>query len=408
MLPRGKPDIGWTDLVAAAWRCLRPGDRAAAQRRVEDAWSPADDALACLSVRSGFDLLLQALCLPAGSEILVSAITIRDMTRIIEHHGLVPVPVDLDMATLSVPVAHLERALTPRTRAILVAHLFGSRMPLDDIARFARQHGLLLIEDCAQAFTGRDYRGCPESDACLFSFGPIKTATALGGGIVTVRDRAVLTRMREIQASYPVQSRWRYLKRVGTFGVFKLLAAPLPYRAFTAACRALGREHDAIISGALRGFPGPGLMAKIRQQPATPLLALMERRITRFDPHQIARRRQVGKAAIGALPGLAIPGARAAQHSHWVFPVQAPAPDRLMRQLWRHGFDATRGASSMSVVDPPPDRPELEPCAARRVMDQVLYLPVYPGISPRDLARLARAVAEPPLPDAQPSGRELI
>lgn len=406
MIPRGKPDIGWADLAVAAARCLRPGDRAAAQRRVEAAWSPEGEALACLSVRSGFDLFLQALELPAGSEILVSAITIRDMTRIIEHHGLVPVPVDLDMATLSVPVANLERAWTPRTRAILVAHLFGSRMPLDDIARFARERGLLLIEDCAQAFTGPDYRGHPASDVCLFSFGPIKTATALGGGIVTVRDGMIRERMRALQAGYPVQSRRRYLKRVLTFGVFKLLAAPTPYRAFTAACRALGREHDAVISGALRGFPGAGLMAKIRQQPSAPLLSLLARRVTRFDPRRVARRTQVARTAIDLMPGVDRPGTRATEHSYWVFPIQAADPDGLVRRLWRHGFDATRGASSMSVVDPPPDRPELEPREARRVMDQVLYLPVYPGIADHDLARLARAVAAPRPAEAAPVAHE--
>src|SRR5690606_8136562 len=78
MLPRGKLDIGWADLGVAARACLQMGDRGAAQRRVAAAWSDAGEALACLSVRSGFDLLLQALALPAGSEILVSAITIRD------------------------------------------------------------------------------------------------------------------------------------------------------------------------------------------------------------------------------------------------------------------------------------------------------------------------------------------
>lgn len=406
MLPRGKPDIGWSDLAFAAGWCLRPGDPAAAQRRVEAAWSAEGEALACLSVRSGFDLLLQALELPAGSEILVSAITIRDMTGIIEHHGLVSVPVDLDMETLSIPVANLERARTPRTRAILVAHLFGSRMPLDDVAHFARQHGLLLIEDCAQAFTGRDYRGHPGSDVCLFSFGPIKTATALGGGIVTVRDSAVRARMREIQDSYPMQSRWRYLQRVGTYGALKLLAAPVPFRAFTAACQALGRDHDAVIAGALRGFPGPGLMAKIRRQPSYPLLALMARRVARFDPRRVERRAQVARAVIQMLPDVARPGAAAVEHSYWVFPVQAPDPDRLVRHLWRHGFDATRGASSMAVVDPPPDRPEMEPREARRVMAKVLYLPVYPGISDRDLARLARAVAAPRPVEASPVAGE--
>jgi len=191
-----------------------------------------------------------------------------------------------------------------------------------------------------------------------------------------------------------------------TFGMFKLLATPVPYGAFTAACHALGREHDAVISGALRGFPGAGLMPKIRQQPSAPLLALLARRVTRFDPRRVARRAQAARTAIALMPGVDRPGTRAAEHSYWVFPIQAADPDGLVRRLWRHGFDATRGASSMSVVDPPPDRPELEPREARRVMDQVLYLPVYPGIADHDLARLAHAVAAPAPAEATTVARE--
>src|SRR5438876_3258754 len=83
-----------------------------------------------------------SLALPAGSEVLVSAITIPDMVRIIEAHGLVPVPVDLDPDTLSVDQESLDRAVTPKTRAVLIAHLFGTRQPMEPILKVARQHGL--------------------------------------------------------------------------------------------------------------------------------------------------------------------------------------------------------------------------------------------------------------------------
>ena len=139
-------------------------------------------------MRTGFDLWLQSLALPPGSEVLVSAITIRDMVRIIEAHGLVPVPVDVNPEDLSVNVESLRRAVSPRTRAILVAHLFGTRPPLEPILEIARQHNLLVAEDCAQAFAGRHFTGHPEADISMFSFGSIKTATALGGAIVRVRD----------------------------------------------------------------------------------------------------------------------------------------------------------------------------------------------------------------------------
>ncbi len=183
--------------------CLTRWDRAGLADDLEDLWSAADDAFACLSVRSGFDLWLKALQLPVGSEVLVSAITIRDMVRIIESHGLVPVPVDLQPDDLSVDLESLERAISPRTRAILVAHLFGTRQRLEPILDIARRHGLFVAEDCAQAFAGRHYTGHPQADISMFSFGSIKTATALGGAMLCVRDAQILAQMRQLQKSYP-------------------------------------------------------------------------------------------------------------------------------------------------------------------------------------------------------------
>ena len=168
----------------------RCASRPTARAIVGDDWLPPEEVILSLSVRSGLDLLLTALELPAGSEMIVSAVTIPDMVRIVEHHRLVPVPVDVDGRTLQPVLEHLERSITPRTRAILVAHLFGTHIDMVPIIELAKQHDLLVIEDCAQAFVGSAYAGHPDSDCALFSFGPIKTATALGGAVVPVRDAA--------------------------------------------------------------------------------------------------------------------------------------------------------------------------------------------------------------------------
>jgi len=174
MLPRGTPDLSWKDLLAGLAYCVRLDSNEQAQKAVEACW-PDQATFACLSVRSGFDLVLQALALPAGSEIIVSAITIPHMFEIIERHGLVVVPIDLDEYDLSIDLQALERAVTPRTKAILIAHLFGSQMPLDEIVAFAKHHNLLLFEDCAQAYNGSKQCGHPDSDVRMLSFGPIKT-----------------------------------------------------------------------------------------------------------------------------------------------------------------------------------------------------------------------------------------
>ena len=197
MYSRKRFDIGWTDLAAGLAACASADDGQHAAASVER-WfdGGAGDALATLSVRSGLDLYLAELALPRGSEVLMSALTIPDMARVVEHHGLVVVPVDVDPATLAPRPESWRRAAGPRTRAAILAHLFGARVPIDPLLELRRERGVLVLEDCAQAFSGPDWHGDPQADVSMFSFGPIKTATALQGGVLRVRDRRLLARMR--------------------------------------------------------------------------------------------------------------------------------------------------------------------------------------------------------------------
>jgi dTDP-4-amino-4,6-dideoxygalactose transaminase len=151
---------------------------------VNQCWRDSRHAFTCLSVRSGLDILLQALDLPRGSEVIVSAMTIDGILKIIAEHGLVAVPVDLKFKTLAPTPEDVESAITDKTRLVLIAHLFGTQIDMQSYARITQQHGLLLIEDCAQSFRGMPQGKSDVSDVAMYSFGPIKTATALGGAVL--------------------------------------------------------------------------------------------------------------------------------------------------------------------------------------------------------------------------------
>src|SRR5437764_3224007 len=183
--PRLVLDVSVRDLLFALRACLRP--RPGSEARVLDAWNGRDECLVCLSVRSGLDLLLQALELETGDEVALSAVTHPDIARIVEAHGLRALPVDLDLDTLAPRPDLLEHAVTLRTRMLVVAHLFGTRVDLAPLRDAARRHGLLLVEDCAQSFRGPGDAGDPLADVSLFSFGAIKTASAVAGAIIRVR-----------------------------------------------------------------------------------------------------------------------------------------------------------------------------------------------------------------------------
>lgn len=359
---------------------------------VEALWSPRGDAIACASVRSGLHLLVSALRLPAGSEVLVSAVTHPDMVRILEHHGLVAVPIDLDVDTLAPRPDLAAAAVTPRTRAVLVAHLFGSRIDLAPLAELAACHGLLLIEDCAQAFRGPADTGDERAAVSMHSFGALKTATALGGGLLRVRDAALARRMRRLQAGWPRQPRREHLLRLCKFAALAVLTRPLAYGLLARCWRALGRDFDRMVGAAVRAYPAgetPALAARLERRPSRPLLALLAHRLRTFDHRRLRARAAAGDRLARVMPaGVAHPGRRAPEHSHWLFPIAAPCAGELIRQLRAAGFDAARGASSVTVVG-------RGACEAAAMMADLVFLPAYPELGERRLDRLAELLRDP-------------
>lgn len=390
MRARKKLDIDWTDLAFGLTACLRNRDRNVAQTSLEDAWSENNYVLATLSVRSGFDLVLQSLALPKGSEILVSAVTIRDMIDIITLHGLKAVPIDIDPKTCAVRSDQIINAIGINTKAIVVAHLFGSRMPMDEIVSIARQNHLLIIEDCAQAFAADGYRRHSGTDVAMFSFGPIKTATALGGALLVFRDHELGNAARRRQNLYPSQSNMQFLARILKYSAIKILTYRFPYTLFFWSCRLLRTSHDRLISSAVRGFAHGELAFKIRHRPSYPLLALLKRRIERYTPAQLIARIQAATFTASHLNGIDIVGSCAEHPTHWLLPIMSRDADQLVHSLWQAGFDATRGATSMFAV-------QAEGCfaeakEAKAMMQSIVYLPVESGAKPSELRKLAETV----------------
>jgi dTDP-4-amino-4,6-dideoxygalactose transaminase len=345
-----------------------------------------EDGLVCLSVRSGWDLWLRAQGLRAGDEVLVSAVTHPDMVRIIRGHGLRAVPVDIDPDTLAPRPWMLEAALTPRTRVVLVAHLFGGRMDLGGISRFAKERDLLLVEDCAQAFQGPESIGDPAADVSMYSFGTLKTSTALGGAILRVRDGEVVGRMRGIQASYPLQGRSGYLLKLLNVLGLVVLSRPGAYGLLAGACTRLGFDLHALVGGVVRGFPlrepAETFFGRLRHRPSAPLLAMLSRRLRTFDRERLARRASTGERFAYRLRAAALhPGRRSLHRTHWLFPVVVADPEALILDLRRRGLDASQTTSSIAVVGAPAGRSS--PVQASRMMSGVVFLPVYPELPPQ-------------------------
>jgi dTDP-4-amino-4,6-dideoxygalactose transaminase len=418
MYARKRLDIGWLDMASGLWHCAIAPDRMGAQARAE-AWfasgmpsGAGGGALCSLSVRSGLDSYLAVLALPKGSEVLMSALTIPDMWKVVEQHGLVPVPVDLDVRTLAPRLECVERAASAKTRVLLIAHLFGTRIPLEPYAAIARERGWLLLEDCAQAFTGPDFKGSPLADVSMFSFGPIKTAAALAGGVLCVRDPDVLAKMRVRQWAQPVQGRLAFAQRIAKYAGLKALTNPLLYSGFVKLCALLGRDHDRVIQGSVRGFAGGDFFQKIRRQPSGALCALIARRLYNSDGSRVAQRTETALALRAALGGtVEIAGSESAIHSYWVFTIQTDEPARVVSSLRAQGFDAT-GVASWAVVPVPSGRERssgesLEAREARQILARMVYLPVYPELPRKKIGALAEILRPSTRADSASIGEDV-
>ncbi|MBU0718123.1 MAG: DegT/DnrJ/EryC1/StrS family aminotransferase [Planctomycetes bacterium] len=148
----------------------------------------------CIGVGSGLDalmLILRGLGIGEGDEVITAANTFVATALAIRHAGATPVLVDHDPETYNIDPALIPAAITPRTKAIMPVHLYGQPADMDAIQAIADEHGLIVVEDAAQAHGAR-YQGrrCGSMGwAAGFSFYPGKNLGAMGdGGAVVTND----------------------------------------------------------------------------------------------------------------------------------------------------------------------------------------------------------------------------
>lgn len=156
----------------------------------------------CIGVDNGLNALvlpLKARGIGAGDEVIVPANTFIATWLAVAMAGATPVPVDADPVTMNLDLDLVEAAITPRTRAIMPVHLYGATLSFARLRDVATRHGLMLIEDAAQAQGAADegIRTGALGDAAGFSFYPGKNLGAFGdAGAVVTNDPELADRIR--------------------------------------------------------------------------------------------------------------------------------------------------------------------------------------------------------------------
>ena len=155
-------------------------------------------AVACSNGTTALHLALVALGVGPGDEVIVPTLTFVATANTVTYCGAQPVFVDAEPDTWTIDPASIEAKITPRTKGIIVVHLFGQPADMDPINALARRHGLFVLEDAAQAH-GAEYRGRRAgalADIATFSFFGNKIVTTGEGGMVVTDDDAIAGRMR--------------------------------------------------------------------------------------------------------------------------------------------------------------------------------------------------------------------
>ena len=156
------------------------------------------------SGRSCLYALLKAFNIQSGDEVLVQSYTCVAVPGPILWTGAQPVYVDIDPNTLNMSPEDLQKKISPHSKVLIIQHTLGNPANIEELIRIARQHKLLIIEDCAHAF-GAQYHDKPVGtfgDAAFFSFGRDKVISSVFGGFLIIQDHVISEKIELLMKQY--------------------------------------------------------------------------------------------------------------------------------------------------------------------------------------------------------------
>jgi perosamine synthetase len=317
----------------------------------------AESGFATSSATTGLHLALHALGVQPGDEVIVPDFSFPATANAVIQQGAIPVFVDIRLDTFNLDADLLERAITPRTRAIMPVHAFGLTADMSAISEIAARHGLPVIEDaaCALGATHRGREAGTLGTAGVFSFHPRKIITTGEGGLISTSDPELAQRIAVLRSHGAIRGS-HYMS---------FIDAGFNYR--------LSDVHAAI---------GIGQMGKLE--------------------HILQRRRALADVYDGLLadvPGVTAPSAPEGDvHSYQSYVVLLDADvdrDAVIDRMKEADIETTLGTYSMHLQPYFRERfgiADEELPASTRAHWSALTLPLYPQLRDDELARVTEAL----------------
>lgn len=245
------------------------GSEVAAFEEEFAAYCQARQGIGVNSGTSALHLALLAADIGPGDEVITVPFTFVATVSAIHYTGAKPVFVDIDPRTFTIDVGAIEAAITERTRAILPVHLYGHPADMDPILEIARRHGLVVIEDAAQAH-GAEYKGRRVGglgDFGCFSFYPGKNLGAYGEGGMVVTNSAEYARTIRMLRDWGAEKKYQHQLKGYNYRFEGIQGAVLRVKLrhlddWTEARRAAAAHYDRELAGS--GVPTPVSMPYAR------------------------------------------------------------------------------------------------------------------------------------------------
>jgi dTDP-4-amino-4,6-dideoxygalactose transaminase len=335
-----------------------------------------------------------------GDEIIVPALTFWVVPEVCRVAGLTVVFADINPVTFTLDPLAFERAITPRTRAVLPTHLYGLACDMDPILEIAQRHNLKVVEDCAHSL-GAEYKGRMVGtlgDASFFSFQAFKPLNTYGGGLAWTRDAALAARVAALADAeqWPSEKRVDSILRQGywqhTFirpKVFTYSLFPIWYAAsFTGS-----KPEERLWEGVRPLTPLPehyrGRFTNV--QAAMGLAGL--RRLPEFID-RTRRHARILDGLLGDVPGIVIPRTPEGQtHVYYQYVAYVPDGAELVKRCIRRGVDvAPMHVDVCTRMDLFGWKGAPAPGADRAA--SAVQVPVYESLQDEEVERVGRLVRE--------------
>jgi len=217
-------------------------------------------ALSCCNGTTALHLALMALGVGPGDEVIVPTLTFVATANSVTYCGARPIFVDSEPETWNIDPTQIESLITPRTKGIIVVHIYGHPADMDPILGIAKKHGLFIVEDAAEAH-GAEYKGRRVGslgDIATFSFYGNKIITTGEGGMVVTNDEKLATQVRQLKGQGMDPNRRYWFPIVGYNYRMTNIAAAIGLAQLEKADWHINRRREIAVQYArhLRHLPG--------------------------------------------------------------------------------------------------------------------------------------------------------